>query len=143
MAQLGGLAEDALGFLDGEVADGVEDPVEREAKLADGALAGAFQTREDGLEAARIEVAPHIDDADGDEDLGVDHALGGEVLHHAPCGQLVVFRVAQAARDGLEGLNELSEVSELVERLGFVWGEGICVVAGAELDQGGGRDGAF
>jgi hypothetical protein len=44
-AHLGGFAEDAIGFLDGEVADGVEDPVEGEAKLAGGALAGAFETR--------------------------------------------------------------------------------------------------
>ena len=86
-AHLGGFAEDAIGFFDGEVADGVEDPVEREAKLARGALAGALEGGEDGLEAARIEVAPHIDDADGDVDLGVDHALRGELLHHAPGGE--------------------------------------------------------
>ncbi len=118
-AHFGGLAEDAIGLLDGEVADGVEDPVEREAQLAGGALAGAFQGGEDGLEAARIEVAPHIDDADGDKDLGVDDALRGEVLHHAPGGQFVVFGVAKAARDGLEGFDELGEIGEPVERLGF------------------------
>ena len=117
-AHFGGLAEDALGLFDGEVADGVEDPVEREAQLARGALAGAFQGGEDGLEAAGIEVAPHIDDADGDVDLGVDDALGGELLHHAPGGELVVFGVGEAAGDGLEGLNEAGEVSETVERLG-------------------------
>ena len=111
--------------------------------LVGGAFAGAFESGEDGLEAAGIEVAPHIDDADGDEDLSVDHALGGEVLHHAPCGQLVVFGVAKAASDGLEGLNELSEISELVKRLSFVLCEGIRVVAGAELDQCGGRNCAF
>jgi len=142
-AQLGGLTEDAVGFLDSEVADGVEDPVEGQSELAGGALTGALKAGEDGLEAAGIEVAPHIDDADGDEDLGVNHALGGELLHHSPGGQLVVFGVAQASGDGLEGLDKLGEVSEAVEGLGFVWGQGVSVVAGAELDQGGGRDGAF
>jgi hypothetical protein len=49
-----------------------------------------------------IVVAPHVDDADGDVDLGVDHALRGELLHHAPGGQLVVFRGDQPPGDGLE-----------------------------------------
>ena len=96
-----------------------------------------------GSKAARIEVAPHIDDADGDVDLGVDDALLGEVLHHAPCGELVIFGVPEAAGDGLEGLNELGEIGEAVEGFGFGEGEGAGVVAGAELDQRGGQDGAF
>ena len=115
-AHLGGLAEDALGLLDGEVADGVEDPIEGEVELAGGALAGALQAGEDGLEGARIEVAPHIDDADGDVDLGVDHALVVQVLHHAPCRQFVILGVFQASRNGLEALNELGEVREAIER---------------------------
>ena len=53
-AHLGGLAEDALGLLDGEVAHGVEDPVEREAQFALGAFAGALQAGKDGLEGTRI-----------------------------------------------------------------------------------------
>ena len=73
------------------MADGVEDPVEREAQLAPAALAGAFQAGKDGLEGGGIVVTPVIDDADSDEDLGVNDALGGEMLDHAPCGQLVVF----------------------------------------------------
>jgi hypothetical protein len=93
--EFGGLAEDALGLLDGEVAHGVEDPVEREAQLALGALAGPLQAGEDGLEGGGIVVAPVVDDADSDEDLGVDHALRGQVLHHAPGGQFVVFRADQ------------------------------------------------
>ena len=56
---------------------------------------------------------------------------------------LVVFGVAKAAGDGLEGLDEFGEVGETVERLGVVVREGHGVVAGAELDQRGGRDGAF
>ena len=46
-----------------------------------------------GSKARGVEVAPHVDDADGDVDLGVDHALRGELLHHAPGGQFVVFGV--------------------------------------------------
>ena len=100
----GGLTEDALGLFDGEVADGVEDPVEREAQLAGGAQTGAFQAGEDGLKTCGIVVAPHIDDADGDVDLGVDDALRGEMLHHAPGDQLVVVRAGEQAGDGAEGL---------------------------------------
>ena len=59
----------------GEVAHGVEDPVEREAQLALAALPRPLQAGKDGLEGARIVVAPHVDDAHGDVDLGVDHAL--------------------------------------------------------------------
>jgi hypothetical protein len=77
------------------VAHGVEDPVEREAQLALAAFAGALQAGKDGLEGARIVIAPHVDDADRDVDLGVDHALRGQPLHHAPGGQFVVFRVDQ------------------------------------------------
>ena len=119
-AHLGGFAEDAIGFLDGEVANSVKDPIEGEAKLARSALAGAFEAGEDGLEAAGIEVTPHIDDADRNEDLGVDDALCGELLHHVPGDYFVIFWVAEAARDGLEGLNEFGEVGKTVERLGVV-----------------------
>ena len=77
-AHLRRLAEDDPGFLDGEVADGVEDPVEGEAEFPVGALAGSFEACEDGFEAEWVVVAPHVDDADGDVDLGVDDALGGE-----------------------------------------------------------------
>ena len=88
-------------------------------------------------------IAPHVDDADGDEDLGVDHALLGEVLHHAPRCEFVVFGVHELAGDGLEGFDEAGEISELVEGFGFAQGDGLGVVALAELDERGGRDGAF
>ena len=73
----------------------------------------------------------------------MDHALRGEVLHHAPGDQFVVLGVDEAAGDGLEGLNEAGEVVETVERLGLGQREGHGVMAGAELDQRGGQDGAF
>ena len=42
---LGGLPEDDARLLHGEVADGVEDPVERQAELAFAALPGSLQAR--------------------------------------------------------------------------------------------------
>ena len=82
-----------------------------------------------GSKARGIEVAPHIDDADRNVDLGMDDALLGEMLHHAPCGELVVFGVAEAAGDGLEGLDEFGEIGKTVEGLGFSQREGPGVVA--------------
>ena len=105
------------------MADGVEDPVERRGRVrAARAFAGAFEAGEDGLEARGIVVAPHVDDADGDVDLGVDDALRGEMLHHAPGGELVVFGADEQAGDGFEGFDEAGEISELIEGFGFVRG---------------------
>jgi len=70
-------------------------------------------------------------------------ALFGEVLHHAPRGQLVILGVFQEARDGLEGFNEFGKVGELVKRLGFCRTHGRGVVPRAELGQRGRRDSAF
>src|SRR5271155_4973205 len=53
-AHLDGFAEDAVSFLDGEMADGIEDPIEREAQFEGGTFAGAFQGGEDRLKAAGI-----------------------------------------------------------------------------------------
>jgi hypothetical protein len=125
------------------MAYGVEDPVDGEVQLTRGAFAGAFQAGEDGLKAGRIVVAPEVDDAHGDENLSVHDALGFEVLHHAPGGQLVVIRADQQAGNGLEGLEEAGEIVEAVEGFGLREGDGAGVVAGAELDQRGGQDGAF
>src|SRR5580692_4254236 len=82
----GGFLKDTFSLRHGEVADGVEDPVKREVQLALAALAGTLQASKDGLKALRIVVAPHVDDADGDVDLGVDHALLGQMLDLAPGG---------------------------------------------------------
>jgi hypothetical protein len=49
----GSLEEDPLRLGDAEVADGVEDPVKREAQLALAAFAGAFQAGKDGLQRPR------------------------------------------------------------------------------------------
>ena len=103
----------------------------------------SFQAGEDRLEGRRIVLAPQVDDADGDVHFGVDHALAGEMLHHAPGGQFVVFRVDQQAGDGLEGIEKAGEVGELVERLGLGEGERARVVAGAEFDQRRGQNRAL
>ena len=104
------------------MADGVEDPVNGEAQLAFGAVAGALESREDGFEARGVVVAPHVDDADGDVDLGVDYTLFGEVLAHAPGDELVVVGVDELTGDGFEGFDEAGEVGELID--GFRGGEG-------------------
>ena len=150
--EFGGLAEDSLGLGDGEVADGVEDPVERDPQLALAALAGSFEAGEDGLEGGGVVVAPAVDDAGSDKDLGVDHALRGEMLDHAPGGQLVVFGADQAVGHGLEGIEEAGEVCESVECLGLGQRKRVCPphhggqarrMAGAQLHQSRRQDGAF
>ncbi len=118
-AEFGGLAEDPRGLFDREVAHGVEDPVEREAQLALATFAGAFQGGEDRLEGCWIVVAPAVEHAHGDVDLGVDDALRREMLDHAPGGQFVVLRSLQQAGDGLEGVQKSGEVGEAIERLGL------------------------
>jgi len=82
----GPVVSPALGLFDGEVADGVEDPVEGQAEFPLAAFAGALEAGKDGFKCAGIEVAPHVDDADGDVDLGMDNALGRKLLDHAPGG---------------------------------------------------------
>ena len=64
-------------------------------------------------------------------------------MHHAPGSELVVLGVDEAAGDGFEGLDEAGEVVELVERLGLGQGDGVGIMARAQLDQRRGRDGAF
>src|ERR1035437_2541977 len=81
--EFGSLEEDALGLLDGKVAHGVKDPIDREAQFAFSALAGSLQGGEDWLEGGGVVVGTVVDDADGDVNLGVDHSLGGHVHHHA------------------------------------------------------------
>ena len=143
LAQFCGLTKDALGLFEGEMAYGVEDPIERDAEFVSGAQAGAFEGFKDGFEAAGIEVAPHVNDADGDEDLGVNDALVVELLQHAPGDEFVVAGLLEAAGDGFEAFDEAAEVVEAIEGFGLMECEGEFIVAGAELDEGGGQDGAF
>ena len=137
------MQEDPLGFLDGKVAHGVEDPVERETQFALAALAGTLQRGKDGLEGFGIEVTPHINDAYRNEDFGVNHALLGELLHHAPGGQFVIFRADEQPGNGFEGFHEAGEISELIERFASGSVSGLGIVAGAQLYQRGGKDRSF
>src|ERR1035437_7048896 len=141
--EFGSLAEDALGLLDGKVAHGIKDPVDREAQFAFGALAGSLQGGEDWLEGGGVVVAPVVDDADGDVNLGVNHSLSGKMLHHAPGGQLVVFRADQLRGDGLEGVQEAGKVREAVERFGLDERERADVVASAQVNQSRGQNRAL
>ena len=142
-AEFDGLADNTFGLGHGEVADCVKDPENGEAQFAFGAVAGALESRKDGFEARGIVIAPHVDDADGDVDLGMDYTLFCEVLAHAPSDEFVVVGVDELTGNGFEGFDEAGEVSELVD--GFRGGEGDRrgVVAPAEFDEGSGCDGAF
>ena len=68
---------------------------------------------------------PEIEDAEGDVDLGVDDALGGEGADHVVGDQLVVVGGAQAVGDGFEGFEEAEEVVVGVEGAGVGEGEGL------------------
>ena len=139
-AELGGLAEDAGGLVGAEVADGVDEPVEGGAELLLGADAGALDGGDEGLDVGLL---PVIDDAEGDVDLGVDNALGGQGADHVVGDELVVVGGLQAGADGLEGVEEAKEVAVGVEGAGVGEGEGGGVVALREGDEGFGFDGAF
>jgi hypothetical protein len=84
-----------------------------------------------------------VDDADGDVNLGVDHSLGGEMLHHAPGSQFVVFRPDQLRCDGFKGFQEAGEVIELVKCYGLGERERAGVVPGAEFNKRRGQDCSF
>ena len=90
-----------------------------------------------------IEIPPHVNDANRNKDLGVDYSLGGQVLHHAPGNEFVVFRGNQAARHGLEALNEAGEIVEAIEGFSLGWRDGLVVLAGAQFDKRGRRNGAL
>jgi len=68
--------------------------------------------RQNRLESPRVEVAPHVDHAHGDEDLGMDNALLGQMLHHAPGNEFVVLGIDEPPRDGLESLDEPVKLSK-------------------------------
>jgi len=76
-------------------------------------------------------IAPDVNDADRNVDFGMDHALSCKVLHHAPGGQLVVFRVKQQPGNGFKGVHEPGEVLEMVNGLSLGKCEQIGVVPGA------------
>ena len=154
-SELDGLGENLLAFFGTEVADGVEDPVERGAEIFFGAPASALHAFEERIE---LLAAPE-DDADADEDLGVQAALGGKLFDQPVGDELEVLGIAQALGDRLEGQEEAGEILVVVERGGLGDGERamrvgqrLVAVAGprkrrvvllAELAEGQRIDGAF
>ena len=139
-AELGGLAEDAGGFFGAEVAYGVDEPEDGGAEFALATDAAAFDGFDEGFYVGML---PVVEDAEGDVDLGVDDALGGEGADHVVGDKLVVCGGAEAVGDGLEGGEEAEEVVVGVEAAGVVEGERIGVVALGERDEGFGLDGAL
>ena len=112
---LDGFGEDLLGFFGAEVAHGVEDPVERGAEVffcADASALHAFKERIELLAAPE-------DDADADEDFGVQAAFGGELFDETVGDEFEVFGIAQALGDRLEGDEEAGEILVVVERGGL------------------------
>ncbi len=102
--------------------------------------AAAFDGGDDFVD---VEAGLPVEDADGDVDLGVADALGGEVAEHVVGDELVVGGGVEAGGDGFEAEEEAGEVVVGVDGAGFGEGEGGGVVAEGELDEGFGGDGAF
>src|SRR5580692_8036316 len=73
----------------------------------------------------------------------MDHTLSSELLHHPPGGELVVLRAAQQPGNHLERLKKFRKILEVIKSLGLLQAERPGVVTQAELDEGGGRDGAL
>ena len=140
VAELGGFAEDAGGLVGAEVADGVDEPEEGGAELAFGAEAGVFDGFDEGVD---LDLVPVVEDAEGDVDLGVDDALGGEGADHLVGDEGVVLGGAEAGGHGLVGVEEAEEVLIGIEGARIGEGEGCGVVALGEGDEGFGRGGAF
>jgi hypothetical protein len=138
--ELGGLFEDAGSGFYAEVADGVDDPEEGDVEVALGAEAAGFDGGDDLVD---VEAVLPVEDADGDVDLGVADALGGEIAEHVVGNEFVVRGGAKALGDGFEAEEEAGEVVVGIDAAGFGEGEGSGVVAEGELDEGFGGDGAF
>jgi len=96
------------------MAHGVKDPVDREPQFPLGACSCTLQAFENRLKAGGIVIAPHVNDANRDEDFCMNNALRRQMLHHAPRGEFVVVWMDELAGDGLESFDEAGEVSELV-----------------------------
>ena len=130
--QFRGFAKNLRRFFRAEVADSIENPVDGDAKFGFCAGAGAFHTGKERLEVA---ASPVIDDPDRDVDLGVNDALGGESLKHAPGDEFVVIGGEEVFAHRFERHEEAGKVSVLIQsgRLGKV--ERHAVVARAQLDQ--------
>ena len=138
--ELGGFVEDAGAGFEAEVADGVDDPEQRDVEVGFGAGAAALDGGHDFVD---VEAVLPVEDADGDVGFGVADALCGEVAEHVVGDELVVGGGVEAGGDGFEAEEEAGEVVVGVDGAGVGEGEWGGVVAVGELDEGFGRDGAF
>ena len=135
-AELDGKIEDWLGFFGSELADGVEDPEQRDSEVFVAALAAPFQAFKNRRE---ILLAPEAD-ADRNRDFGVQDILRFQAFHQAINNQLIIFGRAQMAGDIFEGKKESRKVGELVELLDFGERRAFHAVALAEFEERGGLD---
>jgi hypothetical protein len=126
-------AEDPRRRFGSELADGVEDPVARDAEVGLCPQAAAFHP---GKQRPYFAPSPVIDHSDGNIYLGVDDALPGESLEHAVGDQFVVLWRAKAFGDRLEREQEPGEVRVIVEGTGLLQGERGTVMAPAQFYQG-------
>ena len=85
-------------FVHAEVPDGVEDPVERHAKVALAALTSSLRAFE---QRSKFLPSP-MNYAGRDVDLGMQNILRVQLLHHPIGHQFVVFGSAQPLSDRLE-----------------------------------------
>src|SRR5215469_8776997 len=96
--QTDGFVDNAAGLIHSEVADRIEDPIERDAEVAFAALTatfGAFQERREFLTTP-------VHDARRNVDLSMKDVLGVKLLHHAIRNELVIVGGPQALGYGLE-----------------------------------------
>ncbi len=122
------------------MADGVDDPEERDVEVA---FASGSALLDGGHDFVDVEAGEVVEDADGDVDLGVADALGGEVAEHVVGDGLVVGGGVEALGDGLEAHEEAGEVGVGVDLAGGFEGERGGVVAERKLDERLGSNGAF
>ena len=109
------LARTFAALFGAEVADGVEDPIERGAEVFFRTPAAALHAFKERI---KLLAAPE-DDADADEDLGVQAAFGGELFDEPIGDEFEVLGIAQALGDRLEGDEEAGEILVIVERGGL------------------------
>src|SRR5580704_3129383 len=98
VAEVNGYVDHASGFIDPEMTDSIEDPVERHPEVALAAFTSAF----DAFEKRGKLLSPPLHHADGDVDFGMNHTLRMQLLHHAICDQIVVVGSAHSLRDRFE-----------------------------------------
>ncbi len=133
-------AKDAGGLLRAKVADCVEDPVERDPKLAFSTHAGCFHPVKQPFE---LDPPPVVDDTHGYIHLGVHHALSGQTLQHAKGDQFVIGSRAQPFTDRFERQQEAGEVRVAIQRPRLSKRYPIIIVPLAQFDQGLRGDGAL